>query len=103
MKEDNYKFYKMTSNKPNNYRFGVNIPNDYRFGVLDTKTNIFHYNYINLDFEYFKRIFADTTFEEVPRIVVENHKKKHILAQMNELRRRKDNVSSESAVKLIHF
>lgn len=93
MEEDNYKFYKMTSN----------IPNNYRFGVLDTKTNIFHYNYINLDFELFKRLLADTRFEEVPRIVVENYKRKFILEQMNVLRRRKDNVSSESAVKLIHF
>ena len=51
MEEGNYKFYKMTSNKPNNYRCGINVPNSYRFGVLDTKTNIFHYNYIHLDFE----------------------------------------------------
>jgi len=94
MEEGNYKFYKVT----------YNLTNHYGFGVLNTKTNIFHYcNYMQLDFEFFKRLFADSTFEEVPRIVVENHKKKHILEQMNELRKRKDNVPSESAVKLIHF
>jgi len=95
MEEDNYKFYKMTSN--------TNKPYNYRFGVLDTKTNIFHYNYIHLDFELFKKLLVDTRFDEVPRIVVENHKRKFILEQMNELRKRKDNVSSESAVKLIYF
>lgn len=93
MEEDNYKFYKVTYSSTNHYSFGV----------LNTKTNIFYYPCLTTYFDRAKLLLSNSTFEEVPRIVVENDKKQRILAQMNELRQRKENVDLESAESLIHL